>query len=58
MTTKREQQLEAELLEVRVAFEDYIKSSKELEDGLDHELREMREYREHQTTPLFVMFCI
>lgn len=35
-------ELEAELKEVRAAFEEYITSSKELEAGLDKELSDLR----------------
>jgi len=35
-------ELEAELREVRSAFEEYITSSKELEAGLDAELTQLR----------------
>lgn len=42
--TARVQELEAELAEVRTAFEEYIQSSQKLEDGLDSELEEMRKY--------------
>lgn len=41
---ERVEQLEAELKEVRAAFEEYIQSSKELEDGLDKELSDLRTY--------------
>ena len=37
----RIQELEEELVEVRAAFEDYIASSRELENGLDTELQNM-----------------
>ena len=40
----RIQELEAELSEVRAAFEEYIQSSQKLEDGLDSELEEMRKW--------------
>ena len=36
------QRLELELKNIKEAFEDYISSSKQLEDGLDKELAEMR----------------
>jgi hypothetical protein len=35
-------ELEDELKNVKSAFEEYIESSKELEEGLDRELSEMR----------------
>jgi phage shock protein A len=38
------QELERELSNIRSAFEEYIKSSKELEDGLDFELADMSKY--------------
>lgn len=38
----RVQELELELKNLRVAFEEYIGSSRELEDGLDRELADMR----------------
>ena len=34
--------LESELKTVKTAFEDYIKSSKDIEDGFDKELTELR----------------
>ena len=37
-------ELEAELKNIRAAFEEYIASSRELEDGLDRELADMRTY--------------
>ena len=37
--------LETELKTVKTAFEDYIASSKELEDGFDKELSEMRKFK-------------
>jgi hypothetical protein len=37
-------ELEAELKDIRAAFEDYIANSKELEAGLDQELRDLRKY--------------
>jgi hypothetical protein len=40
---RRVPELEAELKEVRTAFEEYIASSKELEVGLDSELKQLRE---------------
>jgi hypothetical protein len=40
--TPREQELEFELQNIRAAFEEYIKSSRELEGGLDQELTDMR----------------
>ena len=38
----RVQELEFELGEIRAAFEEYITSSRELENGLDGELGDMR----------------
>lgn len=38
------QELEKELSNIRSAFEEYINSSKELEDGLDSELADMSKY--------------
>ena len=40
----RVHELELELKNLRVAFEEYIGSSRELEDGLDRELADMRTY--------------
>jgi hypothetical protein len=40
----RVQELELELRNLRVAFEEYIGSSRELEDGLDRELADMRTF--------------
>lgn len=42
--TERVQELEAELKEVRTAFEQYVANSKELESALDKELSELRTY--------------
>ncbi len=39
---QRVAELEAELREVRAAFEEYITNSKELEAGLDAELTQLR----------------
>lgn len=39
------QELEKELSNIRSAFEDYINSSKELEDGLDCELADLSKFK-------------
>lgn len=41
-------ELETELKNVKAAFEEYISSSKELEEGLDKELTEMRKLKEER----------
>lgn len=42
--SERVQELEYELGEVRAAFDDYVKSSQALENGLDEELGKMRTF--------------
>jgi hypothetical protein len=48
------QELEQELSNIRSAFEDYINSSKELEDGLDCELGDMSKF----TRITLTMYCV
>jgi hypothetical protein len=40
----RVRELEAELDGIRIAFKDYVASSRDLETGLDHELGGMRKF--------------
>jgi hypothetical protein len=60
----RVQELELELMEIRAAFEEYITSSRELENGLDGELGDMRTLQldrsmtsENDLTHIANIFC-
>lgn len=54
--------IERELKTIKAAFQDYISTSKELEDGMDKELKEMRKFDSFRllfpsTLALMVFLC-
>ena len=51
------QELEKELSNIRSAFEDYINSSKELEDGLDCELADLSKLKRITLTMHVYVSC-
>ena len=51
-------ELETELKNVKAAFEEYISSSKELEEGLDKELTEMRKLKKKERKMTFEIFVM
>jgi len=46
--SERVQELEAELKEVRSAFEQYVNDTKEMETTVEQEFKELRTYRENE----------